>query len=140
MISRRLRALISERAAYRCGYCQTSERVLGAPLELDHIIPQSLGGQTKEENLWLACAPCNRYKGAKVLAVDPVSGERVLLFNPVQQQWKYHFRWSADSTHIVGITPTGRATVIALRLNRVTLVHARSLWHEAGWHPPVEDG
>lgn len=135
MVSRRLRAVVSERAAYRCGYCQTPQLILGTPLELDHIIPQSLGGQTIEDNLWLACAPCNRYKGARVMAVDPISGERVLLFNPVRQDWESHFRWSTDSTQIIGLTPVGRATIIALQLNRATLVHARALWREAGWHP-----
>lgn len=69
------------------------------------------------------------------MAVDPISGERVLLFNPVRQDWESHFRWSTDSTQIIGLTPVGRATIIALQLNRATLVHARALWREAGWHP-----
>lgn len=135
MVNRRLRALISKRAAYRCGYCQTPEKILGAPLELDHIIPQSLGGQTEEENLWLSCAPSNRYKGARIIVVDPVTGERVRLFNPVQQSWEAHFRWSGDGMRIIGTTEIGRATVLALKLNRATLVQARVLWREAGWHP-----
>jgi len=43
-----------------------------------------------------------------------------------------------DGTFIVGQTPTGRATIIALHLNRASLVKARQLWAEAGWHPPEE--
>lgn len=35
-----------------------------------------------------------------------------------------------------GLTPTGRATVVALHLNRATLVRARQAWSHVGWHPP----
>jgi hypothetical protein len=41
-------------------------------------------------------------------------------------------------THIVGLTPTGRATVLALRLNNDYVVEARVLWIARQWHPPVE--
>lgn len=35
-------------------------------LELDHVVPESLGGTSDPENLVLACQRCNRSKGAKV--------------------------------------------------------------------------
>lgn len=35
-------------------------------LELDHIVPEFLGGPATVENIALACRPCNRSKGAKV--------------------------------------------------------------------------
>jgi hypothetical protein len=59
------------------------------------------------------------------------------LFNPRQQSWAEHFAWSKDSILVVGITPTGRATVAALHLNRPLLVKARRRWVAAGWHPPA---
>jgi hypothetical protein len=34
------------------------------------------------------------------------------------------------------LTATGRATIAALRLNNPETVAARSLWVQAGWHPP----
>jgi hypothetical protein len=37
---------------------------------------------------------------------------------------------------IEGISPTGRATVVALRMNNEHLVRARRRWVLAGWHPP----
>jgi len=43
-----------------------------------------------------------------------------------------------DGTRIVGQTPCGRATVVALRLNNDYMVEARRYWVEAGWHPPEE--
>jgi hypothetical protein len=39
----------------------------------------------------------------------------------------------------VGITPIGRATLLALRMNHPIIVEARRLWVAAGWHPPEED-
>lgn len=55
-IPRALRALIRAQARWRCGYCLTSERVVGAPMEIEHILPVALGGATTEGNLWLACS------------------------------------------------------------------------------------
>jgi len=39
---------------------------------------------------------------------------------------------------IVGLTPTGRATVNAIRINRPELVNARRLWIQIGNHPPQD--
>lgn len=36
-------------------------------LEFDHVYPESRGGATTPDNLVLACRPCNRAKGSKVL-------------------------------------------------------------------------
>lgn len=33
--------------------------------EIDHILPEFLGGETKEDNLQLLCRECNRKKGVK---------------------------------------------------------------------------
>jgi len=81
---------------------------------------------------------CNNYKGTQTQAPDPASGERVPLFNPRTQNWHEHFRWSDDGTEISGLTPTGRATVVALKLNRSPLLRARRRWVKASWHPPAE--
>lgn len=35
-------------------------------LEFDHVKPESAGGETKAENLVLACRNCNRSKGASL--------------------------------------------------------------------------
>lgn len=137
-ISPSLRKRVSKQARYRCGYCLTPQRIIGMPMEIDHIIPESLGGSTKEENLWLACRRCNRYKGIQTHAIDPKTGRCVPLFNPRKQTWKKHFAWSDDGIRILGRTVTGRATVKALRLNNEIIVDARRLWVQAGWHPPKD--
>jgi len=131
-----LRDRVAVQARYRCGYCQSAEAIVGAPMEIDHIIPESLGGLTQEENLWLACSLCNDHKADRVTALDPVTGEIVRLFDPRHQIWSEHFRWTEVGDRVVGLTPTGRATVAALNLNRPSLVRARQLWAAVGWHPP----
>lgn len=107
-------------------------------MEIEHLIPEALGGETIEENLWLACFYCNDYKNDRISAIDPLTQEVVALFNPRQQVWRDHFQWNNDATHVVGLTPTGRATIATLQLNRVHLVHARALWALVGWHPPLD--
>jgi 5-methylcytosine-specific restriction endonuclease McrA len=52
-IPKALRQKVAEQAKHRCGYCLTQEIVSGFEMEYDHLVPQSLGGQTVEENLWL---------------------------------------------------------------------------------------
>ncbi len=134
----RLRARIQAQARYRCGYCLRHQDLLGMPLTIDHIIPQVAGGQTIEENLWLACHRCNRNKSAQTHALDPETGERIGLFNPRQQILSEHFKWNQDGTHILGTTPCGRATVIALNLNNAEIVLAPQRWVSVGWWPPQD--
>jgi hypothetical protein len=137
-IPKALRQKITEHARHRCGYCLTSEFVVGAPMEVDHLIPLSLGGPTDERNLWLACPLCNEHKSDRIAAIDPQSGVTVRLFNPRIEIWIDHFTWNENADRIVGLTPTGRATVIALNLNRPSLVRARQAWVLVGWHPPKD--
>jgi hypothetical protein len=137
-VPKAVRANVAAQARYRCGYCLTSESIVGTPMELDHLIPEALGGATEEANLWLACSLCNDAKNRRIAFEDPVSGELVRLFNPRHQDWHEHFRWSDNGCLIIGSTPTGRATVAALNLNRPTLVLARRSWVAVGWHPPKD--
>lgn len=133
-----LRERVAGQARHRCGCCLTSEALIGTSLLIDHITPEALGGPTTEDNLWLACSQDNLYKADRVAARDPTTGERLPLFDPRRQPWREHFRWNEAGDLIVGQTPTGRATVLALRLNRPLLVRARRLWIQAGWHPPID--
>ena len=137
-ISPDLRRQITEDAGHRCGYCLSDEVLTGIPLSVDHLVPIAAGGLTVRDNLWLACRPCNEFKGVQTHARDPETLEMVPLFHPRAQEWYTHFTWSADKTYIVGLTPTGRATVATFQLNRPMLVRARRRWILAGWHPPQE--
>jgi HNH endonuclease len=137
-VPKALRQRVAAQARHRCGYCLTAEAIVGTPMEIEHVVPESLGGQTEEDNLWLACSLCNEHKGNRIAAVDPVTGELVRLFDARHQPWREHFAWTATGDRIVGLTPIGRATVVALDLNRPTLVVARQAWVTVGWHPPQD--
>lgn len=133
-----LRQQVAEKSGYRCSYCLTTEEIAGARFTIDHIVPESLGGATIPDNLCLACWQCNLIKGNRIAAVDPRTGETVRLFHPNNQNWTDYFQWHAGDLLIIGLTPRGRATVTALKLNRPVLINARRLWIEAGWHPPQD--
>lgn len=109
------------------------------PLDIEHLTPEAAGGPTTRENLWLACTRCNDFKGDRIEVADPVSGEIVALYNSRTQVWGEHFGWLPDGARIEGRTPTGRATVEALRLNNEFIITARRFWVEAGRWPPLED-
>src|SRR5258708_5281869 len=111
-IPREMRERVAAQARHRCGYCLTAEAIVGTPMEVDHLIPEALGGLTEEGNLWLACSLCNDHKSDRVAALDPVTGEVVRLFNPRRQVWTEHFRWTEEGDCILGLTPVGRATVV----------------------------
>ncbi|MEA3341270.1 MAG: HNH endonuclease signature motif containing protein [Chloroflexota bacterium] len=136
-IPRKLRQLVAQDARQRCGYCLTPRRIIGRPMVIDHLLPESEGGPTVRQNLWLACRRCNEFKSNRTHAVDPLTDATAPLFNPRDQSWSVHFAWNEDGTEIIGLTATGRATVVALQLNNDEIVAARSLWVQAGWHPPA---
>jgi hypothetical protein len=132
-VDRKVRAAARD----RCGYCLSPQHLVMARLEIEHIVPLSKGGSNEEFNLWLACPLCNAFKSNKVDGLDPVTGMVVPLFNPRTQVWCEHFEWAADGLRIIGETPVGRATVVALRLDSdLDAIEVRSYWVAAGWHPP----
>jgi hypothetical protein len=105
-------------------------------MEIDHLIPQALGGLTEQDNLWLACSLCNDYKGDRVVALDTETDQIVRLFDPRHQLWTEHFAWTVGADRMVGLSAVGRATIVALNLNRPSLVRARQAWQSVSWHPP----
>jgi 5-methylcytosine-specific restriction endonuclease McrA len=84
-IPKAIRERVATEAHHRCGYCQTQQAVIGLPMHIEHIIPEAAGGSSEPDNLWLACAVCNNYKGTHTHALDPTSGDQVALFNPRTQ-------------------------------------------------------
>ena len=61
---------IFERDDFRCVYCGRSSIEDGVKLHVDHIFPESKGGQSVAENLITACESCNASKSARVLDLD----------------------------------------------------------------------
>ncbi len=127
---------IKARADHRCEYCQYWAEYSAQSFVYEHIIPNAKGGETLLNNLCYACGGCNGHKYTKTSGVDPVSKIVISLYNPRRQDWHEHFGWSDDYLHIVGATPVGLATVLALKMNRESLINIRALLLLAGKHPP----
>ena len=129
---------VAERANRCCEYCKSQVRFAIQPFSIEHIIPKSLGGETTLDNLALACQGCNNHKYNKTEGRDLISGDIVPFYHPRQQRWSEHFVWNEDFILIIGLTPIGRTTVDALRLNREGVVNLRRVLYAMGEHPPVE--
>ena len=85
-----------------------------------------------------SCGGCNQFKYNKTESEDPINGELVPLFHPRADTWSDHFAWSDDFATIIGLTPTGRATIVALKINRETVQNLRKVLLLAKEHPPAE--
>lgn len=135
-LSAQLRSLVAKQSQYRCAYCQSQQKVIGVALTIDHILPESLGGEDELENLCLSCWDCNLIKGNRISGIDPETSNTVRLYHPNKQKWHDHFAWSSDGAYVLGLTAVGRATLTQLKLNRPQLVESRRYWVMAEWHPP----
>ena len=125
---------VAARAGFRCEYCHAPQAVSNSHFEVEHVWPQSRGGLSEPENLALACAFCNVFKGAAVEALDPFAGVVSRLFHPRLDVWSDHFKVDA-AWQIFGLTPVGRATVERLRMNRDLALLARGYWAMLGLFP-----
>ncbi len=135
-VSAKLRKLVATRADFICEYCQSQENFSSESFATEHIHPRKASGKTVAENLAYACLGCNSHKAAKTKAFDPVSETTINLFNPRIQNWKGHFTWNKDFTETIGLTPIGRATIEALKLNRKGVKNLRWALFSVGKHPP----
>jgi hypothetical protein len=55
-----LRRAVMLRDGFACVYCQATSN-----LEIDHVVPLSMGGANSERNIVVACRTCNATKNAK---------------------------------------------------------------------------
>ncbi|MDF5729941.1 MAG: HNH endonuclease signature motif containing protein [Rhizonema sp. PD38] len=110
-----LRRLVEERANHKCEYCLLPKNISFFPYEIDHVIAEKHGGKTDADNLAFTCWRCNRHKGTDLGSFDPETGEFSFLFHPRKELWSEHF--VCDNATILGLTPSGRTTVILLQFN-----------------------
>jgi hypothetical protein len=59
-----VREYLLEKWGRKCAYCGITH----VPLEVEHIVPKSVGGSDRVSNLTLACTPCNQAKGKQTAA------------------------------------------------------------------------
>jgi hypothetical protein len=130
---------VRQRALELCEYCHASEKWQYVLFTVDHVIPLSKNGKNTIDNLALACFHCNRRKSNNITGIDPNSGNQVTLFNPRTSLWNEHFIWSKDELIIIGLTPTGKATIEILNLNRERIINIRAADKAINRHPPAED-
>lgn len=130
-----LRRSVLAAARGRCAFCRSEEKLMGVTFEVDHIVPRLRGGKASLSNLCLCCPSCNRHKATKTYVVDPTTGAETPLFHPILDHWSEHFAWSDDGAHVLGLTPTGRATTEALKMNRSQMLALRRYWLANGNHP-----
>jgi len=132
-VSARLRVFVAARAMESCEYCLIHAAYTAFAHEIDHIVARKHGGATEPENLALACAQCNRFKGSDIAATDPESGDVVLLYHPRTMNWADHFR--LEGPRIVPRTATGRATERLLQLNQIDRLLLRKELLTKGRYP-----
>lgn len=119
------RELVRRRAGQQCEYCRLPQAAVSfAPFHVEHVVARQHGGGDDPTNLALACNRCNLHKGPNLTAIDPEKGAVVPLFDPRRQSWEEHFR--LEGGEIIGLTPTGRATVRLLNMNAKHRVQLRA--------------
>lgn len=123
-IPKKLQRAVWWRAGGLCEYCRFPEASSELRFVCDHILARQHLGRTTLENLALCCPFCNSHKGPNVSGVDPTTGAVIRLFHPRRDRWRTHFRWNGAT--IVGRTPKGRATVVALAMNHSDQLDARA--------------
>ncbi len=75
------RVNVFARDKFTCQYCGSSPP--RSQLNLDHVIPRSLGGRTTWENVVCSCVDCNRRKGGRT----PQQARLRLQRSPSKPRW-----------------------------------------------------
>lgn len=131
-----LKNQVKHRAKGCCEYCWSQHEFSPDSFVIEHIIPSSKGGTSEAENLAYSCQGCNNHKYNHTHSLDIITGELSCLFNPRQDTWSEHFRWNEDYSEIIGVSPTGRATVDRLDVNREGVKNLRVALYLISLHPP----
>lgn len=85
-VSKRTRFEVLKRDKHTCQYC--GAQAPDATLQIDHVIPVSLGGTNKPNNLTTACIDCNSGKGSTHPDADTVEevNEAALAYSKALKQ------------------------------------------------------
>lgn len=79
------RANIFLRDQHRCQYC--AKIFSRSELNLDHVLPVSMGGKTRWDNVVCSCISCNVKKGGRT----PEQAKMQLYKKPVRPSWTFYF-------------------------------------------------
>ena len=134
-INASLRAEVVARADGCCEYCRMPGEFERTTFQIDHVVPEKLGGPTESANLAFACFRCNNAKGPNIAGIDPDTGLREFLFDPRSDRWTGHFEWRDEL--ILGRTAKGRTTIAVLRINTTDRQSQRRQLIREGVFPPL---
>ncbi|WP_315861179.1 HNH endonuclease [Anatilimnocola floriformis] len=127
--------LVRDRAGNHCEYCLLAQMHSSIPFQVDHIIALKHHGENGLENLALACVYCNSSKGPNIAGIDPLTRAIAPLFHPRRDSWQSHFQW--NGAELIGLTPSGRATVDVLAINDPNLLTLRQALLAEGVFPSL---
>lgn len=136
-ISKSLRFKVFNRDHFVCQYC--GNRPPKVTLECDHIIAESKGGPTTEENLTTACYDCNRGKGAREIAppgdpndrtadmqvrveqMEAYRGylEQLLTLKEMELQVLVEHWWEAFYVEVCCVVPNLRTALVSLPPHKI---------------------
>ena len=124
-IPARTRALVAERAGFRCEYCliSASQDIILYSHQVDHIKSLKHRGTNSIDNLAYSCFVCNVCKGSDLGSIHDETGEFVRFYNPRIDIWSEHFK--LQLFRIEPLTKTGWVTAIVLQFNTPERVIAR---------------
>lgn len=92
-VSRRLRFEVLRRDKHTCQYCGRSAPDVA--IEVDHLVPVSLGGTDEPSNLVTACEQCNRGKSSV-----PADSETVERVSADAARWAAAMRQAAEESKL----------------------------------------
>ena len=73
-----------------------------------------------------------------ILVPSRLEARGILRAEPIMAKWREHFDW--DELEIIGLTPIGRATVVALKFNDVRRLRIRQAEKMFDLFPPDDVG
>lgn len=121
----RLRFEVLKRDNFTCQYC--GRHAPNVELEVDHVIPQSQGGENTKENLVTACTDCNQGKSSLRLDEEFVPVPKVI------------YRASESFEEVLAAIPFGTMTedeILAARTPAGSWTAATLNGWGVPWPPP----
>lgn len=102
----------------KCVFCGASEEMTGRAHQIDHFYPRVAGGSNNEDNLLVACVPCNGAKQGRVF--KSIEDCRTWLhwrfWASSRQRYVKHRRYAFD-----GKGPSQSETELGVELNSITV-------------------
>ena len=112
----------------QCVYCTISEGEYGGidNFHIEHFRPKSIFGALENEidNLFLACAICNRFKSDEWPGEPQIAGNTATFLDPSTANYHSHISFAPDAT-LSGQTVAGIYIIERLFLNRGQLIISR---------------